>query len=186
MSALSETVIVKFCDFCQWAYDVWMTNRTLFDENPKSQELNEGCVGFFARLNIITKEYALHQITKLHDPPVMGGNICLTVGYIVEYGGWEKETYDILKKLQDNMECFSKRIKPARNKILSHNDLKTFISESTHGDFEEGADIKYFEELQKFNNIVCNKILGIDLPFRSSGKEDTEWFLNKIFKDNTE
>ena len=100
MTSLNDKVVKLFCDNCNWAYEVWCTHKTLFDNNPnKDQLMKSDCQKFFSRLSIITQEYVLLQITKLHDPPVMGGNICLTIGYIIEYGGWNKETYDKLKKI---------------------------------------------------------------------------------------
>ena len=185
MTALSETVIKKFCNICNWAYDAWCINRTLFELNPNIEELEKGnCGEFFDCLRIITKEYALHQLVKLHDLPIMGGNICLTIGYIVDYGGWEKETYNRLKSLHKNMEDLSNRIKPARNKVLSHNDMKTIISDSTLGDFKKGEDVKYFKNLQDFVNIVHDKCIGGPFPFGNKSVNNCEKFLDKILTKN--
>jgi len=186
MTALSNTVVKRFCEICNSAYEFWITHRTLFDSNPQVEKLVKGdCGAFFSRLSIITQEYALHQLVKLHDPAVQGNSINLTIEYIIDYGDWDQETFDTLKDLQSRMESLAKRIKPARNKLLSHNDLKTIIKNSTLGDFEEGADSKYFNLLQKFVNLVHDKCIGGPYPFKDLAIKDADILLSKIIDNET-
>jgi hypothetical protein len=46
------------------------------------------------------------------------------------------------------------KIKPARDKTLSHNDLKSIQNQSTLGSFQKGLDKKYFEALKKFAEVA--------------------------------
>jgi len=39
MPALSARVVDEFCKVCNWTYEVWLTHRDLFNENPRSKEL---------------------------------------------------------------------------------------------------------------------------------------------------
>lgn len=93
MSALSETVIKKFCELCDWAFQAWQTRKHPFDANPAPELLNDPRHrDFFVRLANMAQEYWLLQLVKLHDPPVQSGQINLTVDYVVSFGGWDEET----------------------------------------------------------------------------------------------
>jgi len=93
MPALSSRVIVEFCKLCDWAHQVWLNHRELFDDNPRAAELQKSMGGdALARLNTISHEYTLLQIAKLHDRAVVAGEVTLGVEYVVKYGGWDQPT----------------------------------------------------------------------------------------------
>jgi hypothetical protein len=94
MQALSASVIVEFCKLCGWAYEAWLNHRELFDQNPRAAELQNSWAGdALARLSVISQEYALLQVVKLHDRAVVSGNVTLGIDYIVTYGGWTKNGF---------------------------------------------------------------------------------------------
>ena len=35
MHALSSSVVLEFCNLCQWTYEVWLNHLELFDNNPR-------------------------------------------------------------------------------------------------------------------------------------------------------
>jgi hypothetical protein len=47
-----------------------------------------------------------------------------------------------------------KKTRPARNKILSHNDLESILNGGIVGDFPDGMDDKYFKTLQEFVDVL--------------------------------
>ncbi|MBU8901670.1 MAG: hypothetical protein KOO69_02910 [Victivallales bacterium] len=122
---LNKEIVEEFCKLCQWAYESWITYRTLFDDNPKIEELKKGSHKyFFYRLNIIMQEYSLQQFVKLHDPAIQKKYKNLSFKFIIKYGDWSKETSNKLKRLVKKMEkVMAKSIKDARNNVLAHNDL---------------------------------------------------------------
>ena len=90
MTAHSEIVVYKFCGLCQWAYEAWRTYRVLFDDSPRSAKLRSSTSGeALNRISIITQEYFLLQIYKLHDPASQQGNITLGIDYMIRFGGWD-------------------------------------------------------------------------------------------------
>ncbi|HPP18525.1 MAG TPA: hypothetical protein PLT51_00895 [Candidatus Dojkabacteria bacterium] len=46
-------MVLKFCDACDWAYQVWLTQRTLFNDNQNYEENIGKYPEFFQRLSII-------------------------------------------------------------------------------------------------------------------------------------
>jgi len=176
MEPISKDIAMKFCDLCNWTFESWVTHKLLFDDN-KSPETNIGKAPYFtSRLSIITQEYCLQQIAKLHDPPVQGNSMNLTVDYIVRFGDWSEHAADI-KGIHNKLLSLWERLKLARNKALAHNDLETLMADTVFGSFEEGADEEYFDALQTLVNEVHEKWVGGPSPFNNLASADVREFL---------
>lgn len=181
MPAISERVVKEFCTLCNWAYEVWLSHRDLFDENPRAEELRQSPAGeALGRLSIITQEYLLHQIVRLHDPAIQAGQANLGIEYVIKFGGWLPSTRVKLEELQTELNELAGLLRSARNKILSHNDLATILSHSVHGAFPVGADRKYFAALQKFADIVHDEVVGGPAPFNDLASSDVEVLLDML------
>ena len=173
---ISKDIAEKFCSLCGWVHESWVTHKFLFDEN-RTPENNIGkCKYFTSRLSIITQEYSLQQIAKLHDPAIQGNSRNLTIDYIVRFGEWGERKNEI-DRIHDKLLELWNRIKPARHKILAHNDLKTYRADETLGSFPKGADNEYFEALQALVNEVHEKWVGGPYPFNDLAQADVSEFL---------
>ena len=169
----------KFCELCDWTYEVWVTHKCLFDDNP-APETNIGLSPWFAhRLSVITQEYALLQIAKLHDRGEQRGSKNLTIDYVVKCGDWGARE-PVVREMADRLEALSAKIRSARNRILSHNDLDTVMKNATLGDFTEGEDDKYFAVLQELVNTVHDSWVGGPFPFNDIAKADAFEFLSRL------
>ncbi len=126
-------------------------------------------------------EQFIHQVCKLHDPAVQMGEINLGIDYIVKYGGWDEPHKKQLQALQVKLDRFAAKLKSARNKILSHNDLKTILDDAKLGDFNKNEDVEYFETLQEFVNIVYTDSAGLMFPFPKQVASDAAALL-KVLK----
>lgn len=178
MTAIGGRVVQEFCNLCNWAYEAWVTHRVLFDDNPNPDSLKASPHGYFlARLSVITQEYSLLQIIKLHDPAVQREQINLTLEYMVKFGGWDEKTTSQLQKLYEDLESLAKKLRSARNKVISHNDLSAILGAPLLGEFEQGADCKYFETLQEFVNIVHDKAVGGLFLFNDLAVNDAKLLL---------
>ena len=123
----------------------------------------------------------MHQLAKLHDPAVQGGNINLTLEYIIEYGGWDPEFKKEIRDLKKAMDVLYPSIKEARNKLLSHNDYKTMIGpDAPLGEFEEGEDVNYFNSLKEFCEKVSQKALGGPFVYDDLVQNDVEVFMSQF------
>ena len=176
MNPVSRDIALKFCELCNWTYEVWVTHKRLFDKN-KIPESNIGkCVAFTNRLSVITQEYSLQQIAKLHDPARQGNSLNLTIDYMVRFGEWGERRGDI-EKIHAKLLNLWKHLRPARNKALAHHDLEMLMADASLGDFPGGMDDEYFDALQALANEVHNKCIGGPYPFNDLAQVDVEEFL---------
>jgi hypothetical protein len=181
MHALSASVILEFCSLCNRAHELWLNHLELFDNNPRNSELMKSIASCeWRRLSIISQEYSLLQIVKLHDKAVMNGNITLGIDYILTYGGWSDSVSPRLEALAKELDGFASQLRGFRNKMLSHYDLATILAGAPLGGFADDADKKYFEDLQEFVNIVHDQVVGGPYPFSSNVINDIAFFLRTI------
>ena len=179
MSALSRQVVQAFADACTEAYLSWSAFCHLFPTGLKSSDIKSDQAGrALAVVNCAMHEHFLHQVCKLHDPVVQLGEINLGIEYIVKYGGWGEPEKTQLQNLQIKLDRFAGKLKSARNKILSHNDLKTILENAQLGAFDQNDDVKYFDTLQEFTNIVYSDVVGSNFSFPTEIAADTTTLLN--------
>lgn len=173
MTAHSAQVTQEFCKLCGWAYQAWLNHRSMFDDNPRAEELQKSMAAdALARLRTISHEYTLLQIAKLHDPVVVAGQVTLGIEYMVKYGAWDAATSATLGQLTEKLNNFAKGLRTVRNKALSHNDLAAILSSATLGEFEKDEDIQYFATLQQFVDVVHGEVIGGPWPFDDLVKND--------------
>ncbi|WP_226469388.1 hypothetical protein [Luteimonas panaciterrae] len=161
MKGLSHHVVKEFCALCDWAYHANQIHRHLFDNNPHADKLRRtdyGCA--LAQLSSVTVEYAALQIAKLHDKAVVAGNVTLSIDYVMTYGGWEDAAKSLLVPIRAKLDSFAEKLRHARNKALSHNDLAAIVSGGVLGTFEENEDLEYFQNLEKFADVVSREVTG--------------------------
>lgn len=184
---LSIEVADKFYELCNWVYEVWATHRFMFDDNPDAEYLKKSIGGeFLGRLSVVTQEYVLHQIVKLHDPAVQrGGDINLGIDYVIKSGDWPPDVLNQLKQLNNRLDLLSTKLRGVRNKILSHNDFPTIMENSPLGSFPAGLDLDYFDSLQQFVNIVHNHVKGVPAPFNDLAINDVVGFLGMFRRNET-
>ena len=173
MPALSRVVVEEFCKLCDWSFQVWLNHRELFDDNPRAADLQKSMgAEALSRLRTISHEYTLHQIAKLHDRAVVAGEVTLGIEYIVKYGGWNQPVLAKLTDLAGKLNEFAQGLRTVRNRALSHNDLAAILSGSVLGEFAEDEDVKYFNVLQEFVNVVHAEVIGGPSPFDDLVKND--------------
>ncbi len=186
MSANSREVIEKFCGLCDWLLQIWQMRKFLFDENPFESVLREPRYAhFFYRIQVVLQEHWLHQLAKLHDPAVQGGatgHTNLSLDYIIEYGQWDTQTETKLKDLKSKMSCLAKRVRDARNKVLSHNDLVVLLTSKELGAFDPGEDEQYFIRLREFASLVTESVLGEPFVYDDLVENDVSSFMHAFLR----
>uniref|UniRef100_E6QP16 HEPN AbiU2-like domain-containing protein n=1 Tax=mine drainage metagenome TaxID=410659 RepID=E6QP16_9ZZZZ len=182
--ALSASVVLDFCTLCDRAHECWLNHLELFDKNPRNAEFMKSFAAEeLSRLSIISQEYGLLQLVKLHDRAVMNGNVTLGIDYVLTYGGWSDSVRPRLEALAKELGDFAKQLLGVRNKILSHNDLATIVAGAPLGAFAKGDDEKYFKALQEFVNTVHDEVIGGPWPFNYLVINDVAAFLSVIRPD---
>jgi len=176
---MDEETVNIFCDHCDWAHQSWLMRKYLYDENPEKEAIKHAHHAyFFSRLEKILQEYWMHEVSKLHDPARQNGFDNLSVEYIFSSGNWSQKVRGKLEVLKENMNKFARKLKPARNKLLSHKDKSVILSGATLGCFDEGEDTLYFEALGEFANEVHQAVVGTPYMFDDLTQNDVAVFMS--------
>lgn len=183
-SALSPTLLAKLWEQCNWAHEVWTLRRALIDDNRRKRTLNRH-IYFISPVGTALAEYVLLQIAKLHDHAVVGGRVSLTLEYVVEYGGWDEVTRRKLARLKARLDALDGKVRPARNRRISHNDLAAVLSEQPLGDFASGADRRYFKTLHSFVSTAYLSATGGPCAQFSTLKDDTQLVIAALASSTT-
>ena len=101
---------------------------------------------------------------------------CRQVRYIIPIGKWGERKEEI-EGIAARLSGLKERIIPARNKILSHNDLPTILENRPLDGFPQGDDEDYFEALQELVNVVHDRWHGGPYPFNNLAEADVHEFL---------
>jgi HEPN domain-containing protein len=165
-------VIKKLRDRYFWIKTVHYYFLELFDKNiDQLEEYYKTANRFFHDLNIILLDYFLLELIKISDPEKTGKNYNLTIEYLYKNVDWECSTKIELSELIENIRKFRGCIKNARNKILAHFDLKTFIENKRLGSFPENEEKVFLDNIEKFLDIASREILNepFDISVYSEG-----------------
>lgn len=181
MSGITKQVARAFCEYCDWTQRCWLLRKHLYDDNPQQAILNRPHNKYlFVHLEKVLQEYWLHQVAKLHDRAMQNGRFNLTIEYIVTQGTWAPETERKLQELSGQLDGLSQAIRIARNRLLSHNDLEVILEGIDLGAFEEGEDLKYFESLRAFANVVHEAVIGGPYPFDDLVENDVHVLMSTL------
>jgi hypothetical protein len=86
---------------------------------------------FFGDLKLILVKYVILEVCKLADPAGdFRGNENLSVEFFVNHADFSTDpaAFDNLKYRATKLREFGKKLKPARDKLISHSDRKTILS----------------------------------------------------------
>ena len=182
-SALSLEVAELFYGICNDLYMRWKIYRHLFDDNVDQNKLQFGdgarCLDDIGRY---MHGSVLLELCKLHDPIVQSDRVNLTIGYVVDLGGWEPGVRTELLGLKKEMESLFGKIKLARNKLIAHNDLQTILEGTVLGQFKKDADIQYFRNLERFVGVIFRELTGRPRPFYDLVTNEAEAFRQVLLR----
>lgn len=184
MSHHTAVVAKEFFKLCDWLLQTYQMRKYLFDENPNVSAIRtRRHEHFFYRIQETLQESWLHQLAKLHDPAVQGGNTNLSLNYILEFGCWDKEEKLKLTSCLKEMETLYQAVKKARNKLFSHNDLKIITGDPIeYGSFESGDDLVYFSSLKEFCEVVSQSILKSPFIYDNLVQNDVDAFMTQFMR----
>ncbi len=177
---MTRDIALLFCRVCGWVYEAWVTHKCLFDQNDNKANTLQKATEFTKRLSTITQEYSLQQIAKLHDPHGKKPNQNVSIDFVVSFGEWGAKEAKI-KAIEKRLLELWGHLKPARNKLLAHNDLKALLANEELGGFPEGEDDLYFAALQELVDEVHDRWGdGGPYPFDDLAKNDVFEFLDVL------
>jgi len=177
---MNKEIALLFCQLCSQAYQASVIHKLLFDQNDNKADTIEKAVAFANHLSTITQEYSLQQIAKLHDPAVQNKDRNVSINFVVEFGEWGAKEAEI-EAIRERLSKLWGHLKPARNKLLAHNDLEALLANEALGGFPEGEDDLYFEALQELVDAVHDRWGdGGPYPFDDLAINDVLEFLNVL------
>ena len=181
---LSKSEAEKFRELCDWLFQMWQLRKLLFDENPDVEVL-KGVKhqDLFNRLLIVLQEYWLLQLAKIHDPAQQMGSYNLTLAYVLDFGPWDDATKGELNSLYETLQTLFAKIKSARHKVICHNDLSILLENQTLCEFEDGDDLEYFDALQAFLEIICQRMLDQPFVYDDLVQNDVETLMSSLLAD---
>ena len=158
----------SFCNTCQWVYNCWAFHVNLFHNVPSnldslsqeaSYEFNETPYGIcLFHLQEVSLKFVILEISKLHDPPTQGKYKNLSIELFEKHVSWTKGEEIEVAKIIAELSPSAKKIKPARDKIIAHNDREIIVTEKDLDGFFEGEDDRYFEFLGKLCTLIWAKL----------------------------
>lgn len=177
MRNLTADEVLAFCNHCDWCFQCWQLVKYLYSNNQdeKHFRLPEHRY-FFNRLWKILQEYWLHEVAKLGDPAFQNGHGNLSIDYVYRCGNWPSPISMELAQLRSDLLNIAAKTRAARNKLLAHKDVETITSGRTLGEFNEGEDDSYFEQLQRYASLAHQQYLGGPYPFDDLTRNDVEVF----------
>lgn len=156
---LDDKTLLKFFEVCDWA--VWaLKAHSAIEQAPQINAVMKGKDSrFLWKLSSVTQEYALLQLSKLHDPATQRKRHNLGLDYIIKFGGWGPPVVARLEELRQQLNReLADNIKPARNMTLCHNDLEILLKNIPLGEWVDPDSLgRYVGALQEFVDIVSRE-----------------------------
>jgi len=162
-SVLEREVAEAFCEECRSAYENWVTCRIVFDDLPARTQLTDAealdtpigqCIDRVFRMCL---EAWTMQVVRLDDPARQGDHRNLSVHRIQEAKEWTADERSRLDEIVARLCPLPARLRAARNKFLSHNDLDARLANAALGGFCLGDDTAYFHALAEIATMVWEK-----------------------------
>lgn len=176
-------VILKFFEICDWTCWALKTHSAI-EQAPQINAVMKGKDRkFLWNLSAVTQEYALLQLSKLHDPAVQRRRHNLGLDYVIRFGNWSPETAAKLASLRLRLnEELADTIKPARNMTLCHNDLEILLKGIPLGEWVDPDTLgRYVGTLQEFVDIVFREALQDSaLPLGDDAERAAQGFVKTL------
>ena len=143
---------------------VWIKNiryyfHELYENENNRNNLIESANDFWCHINTVFIHQLILSYCRITDScEKFGPN--LTLDYFYNNDDIEEESRIRLETLHGFFNEFRKYIIPARNKLIAHNDLKVYSSLEKCGEFPDGMDIEYLENIEKYINELSIIIYG--------------------------
>lgn len=161
-SSIAKRVVIEFCQHVARMKFVLNMYRQLFEDSKAQKLMDVLAKDFFLRFNYIIVDYLLLEFAKLADPAFskISGRENFTLSNLIETIDWSAKNLVEIKEIVNEAIAFTKKVLPARHKLLAHNDKKSILSKARLGGFPKGEDKKYLENLEKLCNIMHEECFG--------------------------
>jgi hypothetical protein len=153
------------------SYCQYHNYKVLFEgyggNNPRYGNISPSALGCLASA---LKDHMILQVCKLSDPlKDHRGNENLSIQFFVRHA----ELRDTSRKrklecLAGKLEAFGKKLRPARDKIISHFDRKTIHDGKPLGGVESEEWTRYWFNLEQFVEILYQRYFNTTVHIRTA------------------
>jgi hypothetical protein len=152
--------IQAFLEHLVYIKSVRNTFAALYEEPSSVYVLSNTANDFFGYLNGILINYLNLAYARILDPfdekhPNFG------IDYLYGLKEWLQPEKDELDTLRNKLADFRKYVKKPRNKVIAHNDVKTYLRKHAPiGGFPEGEDLRFIANAEAFLTIIYRNAFG--------------------------
>lgn len=161
---VSKKDVIAFGNACVHARSIYMHYRAIYEETEiGAHPLKTVSPFFFGDLNHMLREYIILQVCKLTDPASDArGNENLTIEFFTADSalGANSEAMLELRKRVEKIRQFRAKLKPARDKIISHYDRASIMKGTPLGGADSDAWTDFWLDLQVFVKVLYDRYVG--------------------------
>jgi AbiU2 len=176
-AVVTEDDVHAFLNICGDMRAAYMHYRELFEPgDPQHSIFSEISPIFFYDINRILLRYLIVEVCKLADPARdFRRNENLSGEFFLNRADFstDQAAFDKLKYRGTAIREFGKKLKPARDKLISHSD-RTTILRGIKG--LGGADTdewtKFWLNVQDFVKLLCERYLGQTIYINGGANSD--------------
>jgi hypothetical protein len=171
--------VERLLTICGDVRAVYLHYRTLFEpDNPNHAVLDVIAPFFFRDINLMFVKHIVLEVCKLGDPARdFRGNENLSIDFFVSCSDFSTSPaqLDHLKCRATKLRSFITKLKPARDKLISHWDRNTVLSGIRGlGSVNNDEWVDFWLDLQAFVALLCERYLGQRLYFCGGANSDAD------------
>jgi AbiU2 len=164
MTVTTDDVSIFF-HYCVYVRSVYMHGRTLFEtaDQADKDRLTNAAPVFFGDLNKILVEYVILQICKITDPAKdVRGSYNHTIEFFLTESDFATEPAKAqrLAQLHKSMQTIRSKVKPARDKLISHLDRDVLRAGTVLGVAPEHEWERFWRDLDEFVAVLYQKYVS--------------------------
>ena len=178
-----------FADYCVYVRSVYMHGKTLFETVDQAGKdiLTNAAPVFFGDINKVLIEYVILQVCKVTDPAKdLRGNYNHTTEFFVKETNFSCDPGKArrLAELHASMQNIRAKIKPARDKVISHLDRDTIRAKTILGVASNEEWQRFWRDIEEFVAILYERYVSSPpIHIRSvTGITDTLMLKNALRK----
>lgn len=161
MRTATDAVLLKDIEFfikhCLETLLIYRHYQILLGTESHHELLHSIAPIFFNDLNSMMKKHIILQVCQITDPEKTWDKNNLTIEFLVNRsdGALRKNLEPIAQRIHN----FTKKIKPARNKIIAHLDRDTILNGKYLGAANQNDWDKFWVDLEEFMKLLKENII---------------------------
>jgi AbiU2 len=154
-----------FANYCVFMRSIFLHARELFETSSAADKALMGATAgtFFGDVNRVLNEYVILQVCKITDPAhEIRNNDNHTIAFLLQHYDFSSDPLISarLNGLHAKMQAFGAKLRPARNKLISHTDRAAILAGLPLGAATDQEWNQFWLDLQDFICIVHRKVIG--------------------------